>query len=161
VISRTSILALSCFVLAACAQDEAPEFCSDHALFHAEHLASNAHMSVTMTEDGEVRSEIRLPVAMFGEDSTSALLLDINNAYALQTDSECSAAEVSVSSSQGSLVATYSADCGADNKLKQVDVLLFESLPALNEVEVTVVTPVTQKQFAINRRCESAIFRLE
>jgi hypothetical protein len=152
---------LGCFALAACAQEAAPEFCSDHALFHQEHVASNATMSVTMTEDGQVRSEVRLPVATFNEGSTMTVLQDVRDVYALQTESECSTAEASVISSEASIVATYTSDCGVDNKLGQVDVLLFESLSELNEVEVSVVTPVTQKQFAINRQCESAIFRLK
>lgn len=114
-----------------------------------------------MAVDGSIESEFRLPISTFDRDATMALLQDASNVYALQTAAECTAAEVAVRTLQDSIVATYSSECGADNKLGQIDVLLFESLPELNEVEVSVITPATRKQFAINRQCESAIFRLE
>ncbi|MGI9271856.1 MAG: hypothetical protein ACR2QT_08780 [Woeseiaceae bacterium] len=160
-ISRILLFSLSCLSLAACVQDAAPEFCADHVQFHAEHAASNAVMSVVMTEDGRVASEVQLPRDGFDESATMALLQDVSNAYTLQTESECASTSIDVQTQDNKIVGKYSAECGPDNKLAQVDVQLFESLPALNEVEVSVVTPATKKHFAINRQCASAIFRLE
>ena len=155
------LMVLSFLFLAACSKDEAPDFCSDHAQFHAEHVDSNAVLSIVMTADGRVDSEIRLPAATFGGDTTLAVLQDVSKVYALQTTVECGTAKSSLESLDGIVIGRYTSNCGADNKLSQVDVLLFDSLPELSEVEVSVVTPVTQKQFAINRQCESAIFRVE
>ena len=90
-----------------------------------------------------------------------AVLQDASNVYALQTAAKCTTAEVTLQTSQDSIIAAYSSSCGADNKLGQIDVLLFESLTELAEVDVSVITPATQKHFAINRQCDSAIFRLE
>jgi len=154
-------MVLSFLFLAACAKDEAANFCSNHAQFHAEHADSNAVLSIVMTADGRIDSEVRLPEAMFGGDSTLAVLQDANKVYALQTETECSPGESTLERFAGMIVGGYTSNCGADNKLGQVDVLLFDSLPQLNEVEVSVVTPVTQKQFAINRQCDRAIFRVE
>ncbi|MGI9232600.1 MAG: hypothetical protein ACR2RD_03125 [Woeseiaceae bacterium] len=155
------LVSLTCLAVAACSTERAPEFCRNHALFHAEHAASTAVLSVTMTAHGGIETEIRLPVSTFDQGSTMAVLQDASKVYALQTAEECTAAEVSLSSSNDSIVAAYSSVCGAENKLGQVDVLLFESLPELDEVDVSIVTPATQKHFAINRQCENAIFRFE
>ena len=160
-ISRRILIALFCFVLAACSQEEVSDFCRDHAQFHDEHASSNGMVSVEMTVDGRVDTAVRLPAAIFGRDSTLAVLQDVSKVYGLQTATECSAGETTLGSSEGMMIGKYTSNCGTDNKLSQVDILLFDSLPNLNEVEVSVVTSATQKQFTINRQCESAIFRVQ
>lgn len=155
------LVLLACFGLAACSAQDEPEFCRNHALFHAEHAASTVNASVTMAVDGGIVSEFRLPVSIFGGQMTTNVLQDDSRVIALQTATECTTNKIRIESRQESIIATYTADCGADNKLEQIDVLLFESLPELNEVDVTVTTPVTSKHFAIHRQCDSAIFRLE
>jgi hypothetical protein len=79
----------------------------------------------------------------------------------LQTENECAASSVILNETYNFVAASYESDCGIDNKIGQLDILLFEILAALDEVEVTVTTPVTQKRFVINRQCDSAIFRFE
>ena len=48
-----------------------------------------------------------------------------------------------------------------DDRLRQIDVSIFEQFPDLDEIEVSMSTPVTQKRFAISRQCERPIFRLD
>lgn len=159
--SRSILIGFFCLAVAACSRERVPDFCRDHAQFHAEHADSNAVLSVVMTVDGQIDSEVRLPAATFSGDTARAVLQDVNKVYALQTEAECGRAESTLGSSEGMIVGGYTSTCGADNKLSQLDVLLFDSLPNLDEVEVSVVTPATRKQFVINRQCESAIFRVE
>ncbi len=154
------LMSLLCFALAACAPEQAPEFCRNHALFHDEHLDSLASLNVTMTEEGIIRSELSIPISVMAEVS-SELLENSHKVYSLQTENECIASSVILNETDSSVAASYESNCGVDNKIGQLDILLFETLPALDEVEVTVTTPVTQKHFAINRQCDSAIFRLE
>ncbi len=153
-------MSLLCFALAACAPEQAPEFCRNHALFHDEHLDSLASLNITMTEEGIIRSELSIPVSVRA-GVPSELLEDSHKVYSLETENECVASSVVLDETDSSVTASYESNCGADNKIGQIDVLLFETLAALDEVEVTVTTPVTQKHFAINRQCDSAIFRLE
>lgn len=154
-------VSLASLCLAACVAKDEPEFCRDHALFHAEHAATTVDASVTMAVDGSIVSEFRLPVGTFGVEPTMHVLQDADNVFSLQTAAECAAANVTLESSQESIIATYVSDCGAGNRLEQIDVLLFDSLVILDEVEVTVVTPATRKHFAIHRKCDSALFRFE
>ena len=154
------LMSLLCFALAACAPKQVPEFCRNHALFHDEHLDSLASLNVTMTEEGIIRSELSIPISVMA-GVPSELLEDSHKVYTLQTENECVASSEILNEAQMSVTVSYESNCGVDNKIGQLDILLFETLAALDEVEVTVTTPVTQKHFAINRQCDSAIFRLE
>ncbi len=154
------LLSLLCLALAACAPERAPEFCRNHAQFHNEHLDSLASLDVVMTDEGIIRSELSIPVSVMA-GVPSELLEDSHEVYSLQTENECDASSVILNKAQMSVTAIYESNCGADNKIGEIDILLFEMLPALDEVEVTVTTPVTQKRFVINRQCDSAIFRFE
>ena len=148
-------------MLSACAEDDAPDFCGDHAAFHADHQEDSAQLVVEMFADGRVHSEIQMSYSITHEEQAVARLSDVATVLQLETSSECGAASVDVESSGGMIRATYSSDCGADNKLGQVNVLLFDAFPEVDEVVVHVTTPVTKKHFAIHRQCASAIFRLE
>jgi len=48
-----------------------------------------------------------------------------------------------------------------NDRLRQIDISLFDQYPDLDEVEVSMSTHVTQKRFAISRQCEKPIFRLD
>lgn len=48
-----------------------------------------------------------------------------------------------------------------EDRLRQIDVSILDQIPGLDEIEVTMSTPATQKRFAISRQCESPIFRLD
>ena len=159
--SCTKLLAVSCLLLVACVEEKAPEYCRNHAQFHGAHAASTGSLQVTIAATGEVHSELRLPPGVFGQQSPVAVLETAGNVLSLQTAIACGAPEVTLQSSQESIIASYESHCGADNKIGQLDIVLFDRLPLLDEVEVIVTTPVTQKHFAINRQCDSAIFRLE
>ncbi len=154
------LMSLLCFALAACAPEQASEFCRNHALFHDEHLDSLASLDVTMTAEGIIRNELSIPISVMA-GVPSKLLEDSQKVYSLQTEDECIASSVILDKTDNSVTTSYESKCGADNKIGQIDILLFETLAALDEVEVTVTTPVTQKHFAVNRQCGSAIFRLE
>ena len=154
------LMSLLCFALAACTPEQAPEFCRNHALFHDQHLDTLASLDVIMTEEGIIRSELTIPISVMA-GVPSELLENSHKVYSLQTENECAASSVILNETYNSVAASYESNCGADNKIGQLDILLFETLAALDEVEVTVTTPVTQKHFVINRQCDSAIFRLE
>lgn len=48
-----------------------------------------------------------------------------------------------------------------DGRLRQIEVFAFDQMPELDEIEVTMTTPVTRKRFAINRQCPNPVFRLD
>jgi hypothetical protein len=157
---HVAALLLVLFGLVACGADKAPEFCKNHAPFHKLHSDELGSLKVILTVDGSLHSEIRLPVAAISSDA-GTLLETVSNVYTLQSESECAPLKADVTRQGGILAANYETSCGAGNKLGQLHIHLFDSLPLLEEIEVTVTTPVAEKHFAINRQCESAIFRLK
>ncbi len=60
-----------------------------------------------------------------------------------------------------SVTAVYTAQCGSDNHLRQLNVVLFDQVAEIDEVVVVMTTPATSKQFVINRRCDKAVFRID
>jgi len=159
VISRVILTSLLLTVSAGCVQDEAPDFCKNHYLFHAEHAAASARLNITMSDNGDIQSVLAMPGAVLQQ--SASFLGDVANVYTLETATQCTPATTATSRGPDMVRATYTSECGVDNKIGQVNVLLFESLPELEEVIVDVTTPATQKHFAIHRQCSSAIFRLE
>lgn len=160
-IKRSLAILAAALLLGACMPEEEAEFCSHHARFHAGHAATNAKLAIAVRADGTIETELELPLTRVDESTARQLLRDAASVYTLQSASACASSSEELGSAGGVLTARYRSHCGSDNKLGQLDILLFDNLPALDEVEVTVVTPATEKRFAINRACESAIFRLE
>lgn len=149
-----------CVYLSACAPENAVDYCRDHHLYHVEHLDSLGTFSIVMGADGVLSSELDLPPTVVTE-STEALLQDPSSVYTLQTARDCTAATSEVRLQGNALTASYVSQCGLDNKIGQLDVVLFDNMASLEELEVDVVTPVAHKHFAISRQCDRAIFRLE
>ncbi|MCY4428500.1 MAG: hypothetical protein OXC05_15925 [Halieaceae bacterium] len=151
---------LCAVALAACTPEVASDYCRNHHEIHAQHQDPPGTLSVTMTEQGLLKSELVLPVALFAGADPRSMLEAVENVYSLQTEKDCREPQVSVAISGEQVSAAYLSDCGPENKIGQLDIALFDALPRLDEVVVTVTTPVAQKHFAISRQCESAIFRL-
>jgi hypothetical protein len=113
-----------------------------------------------MADDGVLSIELTLPASTL-VDTLDNRLLDPRRVYSLQTEKDCVGATSDGRRGEDMFLGRYESQCGLDNKIGQLDVVLFDTLAALEELEVYVVTPVTQKRFAISRQCESAIFRLD
>ncbi len=158
--TKRHLVLLCCIALSACTEEHAVDYCRDHYLIHAEHQDGLGMLAVTMADSGILSIVLTLPASSL-IDGIGELLQDPQLVYTLQTTSDCTAATSTVRRLDSTVVATYESRCGIDNKIGQLDVVLFDSLTSLEELEVNVVTPATQKHFAISRQCESAIFRLD
>ena len=158
--TKRHLVLLCCIALSACTEEDAVDYCRDHYLLHAGHQDGIGRLAVTMADNGILSSELTLPVSSL-IDGVDGFLEDPQLVYTLQTSRDCAAATSTVRRLDSTVVATYESRCGIDNKIGQLDVVLFDTMASLDEIEVNVVTPVTQKHFAISRQCESAIFRLD
>ena len=157
--SRGIVIVLTVLLLSACVKEDAPDFCKNHALFHAEHADASAELSIFIAELGQVNADLFLPNAGLGKTS-----IDVGQAthvFTLESEQSCSFDSGRSATSRDGVRWSYAAECGADNKLGQINVLLFDAIPDLDEVLVHVTTPVTEKHFAIHRQCSAALFRLE
>ena len=160
-----AILAVTYIVLSACTESNSRDYCQDHYLFHQNHGDTIGMLTINLTEDGRVASDLKLPVSIFEDDNRLGELNEVlqqsDNIYSLNTAQQCEAASSTVSIQGRTINASFESRCGDGNKIGQVDVLIFNSLPELEEVEVLITTPATSKHFAISRQCSAAIFRLD
>ncbi len=145
----------------ACTTDDATDYCKNHYVFHAEHLADVGTLALEMHEDGHINSSLQLPRSALAGMADASVGLAPESVFRVSTASQCEHQRVSETISNSGFAATFASDCGADNDLGQIDVLLFEALPALDEMLVDIKTPVTAKRFAISRQCANPIFRIE
>lgn len=161
-IQRT-VYTLSCLLLTACVQDEGNDFCINHYFFHDEHRDTTAALVLSWSDTGELRSEITVPKALFnnGIAELKRVLALPQNVYSLQSDQACRQVDVSISQNAEAITAVYTSQCGNDNRLRQLDVVLLDRVAEIDEVVVVMTTPATSKRFVINRRCEQAIFRID
>ena len=159
------MLLVTCMLLHACTENNAGDYCQNHYLFHQNHGDTIGLLTINLPEDGRVASDLKLPVSIFEGSNRLGELKDYlqqaDNIYTLNTAQQCEAASSTVSTQGRTINASFESRCGEGNKIGQVDVLLFNSLPELEEVEVLITTPATSKHFAISRQCSAAIFRLD
>jgi len=156
-------------MLAACVKQDSANYCDNHYLYHEPHAENVGVLDISHSEDGRVAVKFSLPKSLIGRRGESAgrslvqiieLLSDQDKVFKLQSETACTVDVAVVRSADARILASYGMDCGADTKIGQIDVLLFDVLPEIDEVEVQITTPATGKHFAISRQCDSAIFRL-
>jgi hypothetical protein len=152
-------------LLSACGSEAPADYCRDHFLFHDEHRAEIAYLDMVVTDAGSLSTKLVLPTRIFDpvnhrSQSVIDALQDSGSIYSMAEAGVCSQTGNSVSEQSGTITATYQSQCTAGTDLNQVDVSLFDLLPELDEVEVTIKTDATAKHFAISRQCSAAIFRI-
>lgn len=157
-------------MLAACVKQDSADYCNNHDLYHESHAENVGVLNISHSEDGRVVVKFSLPKSLIGRRSESAgrslvqiieLLSDQDKVFKLQSETDCTVDVAVVRSADAGILASYGMDCGADTRIGQIDIPLFDVLPEIDEVEVEITTPATTKHFAISRQCDNAIFRLQ
>ena len=148
----TLLVAFLC--VGACSQSEGNDYCRNHYQFHAAHIDDIGRLTVDLTSDGVLSRRLELPNGIVDGELPDGI-------FGLQTEIECTTTDVAVDSSNSGLVAKFESQCGEGNRLRQLDVSIFDLFPELDEIEVMMTTPVTQKRFVINRQCAAPVFRLD
>jgi hypothetical protein len=165
--NRHVLLALSsCVLLSACGSEATEDYCRDHYLFHEEHRADTALLDIVVTDAGSLSAKLVVPIRIFDQanarrESVFDALRDSTSIYSMAEASGCSQTDSAVAEQSDTITATYQSQCTAGTDLNQVNVSLFDLLPELDEVEVTINTDATAKNFAISRQCSAAIFRIK
>ena len=158
------ILIVAAASLGACEKGGTGDFCKNHYEYHSDHLNTAASLTLELSETGDLNGGLMIPNAVFGDMAVAdieALLANAGRTYTLQSEEPCTISVTDVISTSSNFKAAYAASCGPDNKLGRINVRLFDHLSELEEVVTSVATPATSKRFAINRRCDAPIFRLD
>jgi hypothetical protein len=164
VINRCGILILLAALLGACGEDNGVDYCKNHYAYHSDHQATLANLTIMLSAAGELSGHLVTPDAVHRELSDASINRIFGNAkntFAVQSASPCEVTVASTSPTADGLETIFTASCGPDNKIGQIDVALFDHLDALEEVVVSVTTPATSKRFGISRQCDGPIFRLD
>ena len=146
-----------------CAQEQGGGFCQDHHQVHTSHADSAGQLQIDIDRDNSIKGMLSLPAAGFDEDMN----LDIGTRLArpgqlilIEGGGVCGEIEIDPPDSGATLTTQFTLDCDPAVQIKQVDVMLLESIPEIDEIVVSVSTPATSKRFAISRHCDAPIFRL-
>ena len=167
---RLAGVTIAACLIGGCAEQDSSDYCDNHYMVHESHADKIGKLDIVYSEDGLLTAAFSLPHSIFGGQGESSgatiaeavgILHDSGNVFAVQPEGTCTGTEVTVTSYAGVLSARYELNCGAGSKIGQLDILLFEFVAALDEVEAVVRTPAARKKFAINRQCKSPIFRLQ
>lgn len=158
-------LLLAGLALVACGGKEGADYCLNHYLTHAEHQATVTMLRIDVSNDGSLTAILTQPVESFAKSverqaGFPETLTDPEHVYSIAGRDDCVHSTPRVSSRDGVFVAEYASQCGQGAALKLVNVSILESVPEIDEVEVTIQTPATSKHFAISRQCAAPIFRL-
>lgn len=167
--ARLLIGAVVLATVSACTKDEDTDYCKNHYVYHFEHKDQLSTLNVEVAASGMVTADLVLKSdearEFAGNPGLRQALLVADNVFLIQTEGTCTDATVSqTGGAQGGdtelASLSFESQCTAGEKIKQVDVRLFDTIPALDEVEATITTPATRKHFAVSRQCEGAIYRL-
>jgi hypothetical protein len=168
--TRFKVLQLLCIpVLAACSQqDESNTYCEAHQQRHSSHLEIVTTVQIEHKQAGELEASIEIPHEALTEPVDHSMehgraelvsrLRDVDQVFEIESASTCSEVLAQAEEINGQVSARYQFDCGADNKLNKISVVLFDNFPEIQEVEVRMTTPAVQKHFVINRQCSAAMF---
>lgn len=169
---KRTVSAIICtfFLLGGCGQGgESNDYCGNHNLYHADHADHIGTLRIGYTEPGILQAELAIPHGVLrgsgraaGDGSTiedTARTLD--QMFSIEGSRICQRRQNDIRRDGDRLVAHYTFDCGAGNRLENADIRLLEKLPALDELAVKIDTPAVSKQFLVSRQCDKAIYTIE
>jgi len=164
VTNRCGILLLVAVSLGACGEDNGVDYCENHYEHHTDHQDSLARLTIKLSEVGDLKGKLSIPDIVYRQITDAdfmQILGEARNTFSLQTETPCEVTVETTSPTVEGLNVNFAASCGLDNKIGQIDVVLFDHLEAIKEVVVSVTTPATSKRFGISRQCDGPIFRLD
>jgi hypothetical protein len=151
-------------LLGACGEDNGVDYCENHYKYHSDHPDSLTRLTIKLSEAGDLHGKLSIPDGVYRQITDvdfMRILGDANNTFSLQTASPCEVTVMSISPTVEGREVIFEASCGPNNKIGQINVVLFDHLEAIEEVVVSVTTPATSKRFGISRQCDGPIFRLD
>lgn len=143
-------------LLIGCGEKEEISFCKSHAKEHQKHQTDITQINIDYSEQGLIVAKVKV----VQEHAKQEVLANMANIIDVKADRACKVGSVDIEKEDVYYQATYSQDCGLDNKLKKVSVLVLDNFTTIDEVEVDISTPSSSKHFVLNRQCDSPIFNV-
>ena len=143
-------------LLIGCGEKAAESFCKSHAKAHQLHQSDITQVNINYSEQGQIVAQVKIAQ----QHAQYQALTNVVKVLEVKADKTCSDASVEIIEQGIYYQASYSVDCGAENKLKKVSVPILDNFKTIDEVEVTIGTPSSAKHFLLSRQCDSPIFNL-
>lgn len=157
-------------LVTACAKVASSDYCDNHQRFHESHADNIGRLDVVVSENGKVGATLMLPREILDDGSEPTVasknrlvdaLSGAGRVLRIQAAESCKESASRLNFGATPLSAQYEFDCHVDTRVRQIDINLFDVLPEIDEVDVQITTPAAGKHFAISRKCDKAIFRLQ
>ena len=160
---RRILLMICVPAFTSCAGEEGNDYCDNHQLVHADHLANVANLRIDYRQNGELEALLSAPLtsltsAALDNSSVVQKLMAADRVFQIESELGCEPGSSDVNMQKQQIAARFLMRCGSNNKFGKVNVVLFDTFPELQEVEARVSTPAAKKNFIINRRCPQAMF---
>lgn len=143
-------------LLVGCDEKEEISFCKSHAKQHKNHQSEVTQIDIDYSDQGLIVANIKVAQAHARQN----VLLNMANIIDVKAVKACTNGSVDIKEEGNYYQARYSLDCGLDNKLNKVSVLVLENFITIDEVEVDISTPSSRKHFVLSRQCDSPIFNV-
>jgi len=143
-------------LLIGCGEKAAESFCKSHAKAHQLHQSDITQVKIDYSEQGQIVAQVKIAQ----QHAQYQALVNVAKVLEVKADKVCSDASVEIKEQGIYYQASYSLDCGAENKLNKVSVPILDNFKTIDEVEVAISTPSSAKHFLLNRQCDSPIFNL-
>ena len=145
-----------CSVLVGCSEEAADSFCKKHGKEHQLHQNDITQINIDYSEQGQIVVQVKIAK----EHAQRQRLAQVANIIDVKADKSCSSGAVDIKEEGKYYQASYSLNCGLDNKLNKVSILVLDNFEKIDEVEASISTPSSSKHFVLNRQCDSPIFNL-
>ena len=154
---KTTILSVGlCSLLLGCGEKAAESFCKSHAKEHDLHRGDITQVHIDYSEQGKITAQVKI-AQQYTQYKALITMVDI---IEVKADSVCTGDTVDIKEQGKYYQANYSINCGLDNKLSKVSVPILENFKAIDEVEVVINTPSSNKHFVLSSQCDSPIFNV-
>jgi len=130
--------------------------CDNHDQVHFEHKDTVTLAKVDYLSSGELTMKVLMP----RNDASFGTLNSVSKVITVEGEQTCSFVSTDIIEKGNQWQASYSFDCGEENKLKKVSINFLENFSKVNEVEAMIKTPSSSKHFVLSRQCDGPIFNL-
>lgn len=154
---KTIILSVGlCSILLGCGEKQVESFCKIHAKEHDLHRDDITQVHIDYSEQGIITAQVKIAQ----QNTQYKALINLVDIIKVKANRVCTDDTVDIKEQGKYYQASYSLNCGLDNKVSKVLVPILENFKTIDEVEVEINTPSSSKHFVLSRQCDSPIFNV-
>lgn len=155
---RLAFIAMASGALISCSAGEDADICSNHQSVHDEHIDKVVQVEMDYSSSTRLIASTSVPLQLSNE-SNNALLMKSTEAIQVNTRGSCQHQPVAVTERGGRIIYQYEVICGNDSNIDHIETRILDMLPEVSEIDVSISSPATTKNFVLHRDCSSPIYK--